>query len=383
MTGRLISEGLILIYLAVGGGALLVERFFTSDVKNRYAIGFLVIFFHFWLGDLIYPEATLHLMRIALMTYFLIQLLLPYFESKDQGLGWILSASLLLSSVNLLFYRTLLPMIENIAPMGLPILWLLSAAVVFKQQGFFKEHHALYIVPALFYGLPFLQTYQIVADLTLIIIGLFVAFKLLNYHIQRHDTLMREVAEIKDSYDRAVNMEARKRTLHYEMQKEKMAEINRTDALTKALTRQGIASVSDELIAQKTNEAFCLLIFDIDHFKNLNDYYGHILGDKVLRLLVTTLKKEMRDGDVIGRYGGDEFIILLPKIDKRSAYRTAERFRMTISKTEDPHFTISMGMAFYPDDGKHFEELVHYADLGLYKAKEKGRNRVGYAGTFD
>jgi diguanylate cyclase (GGDEF)-like protein len=167
------------------------------------------------------------------------------------------------------------------------------------------------------------------------------------------------------------------------MQKEKMAEINRTDALTKALTRKGIASVAEDLITQKNLDPFCLLIFDIDHFKNLNDYYGHILGDKVLRMLVAMLKKEMRDGDVIGRYGGDEFIILLPKIDKRSAYRTAERFRMTISKTEDPHFTISMGMAFYPDDGKHFEELVHYADLGLYKAKEKGRNRVGYAGEFE
>ncbi len=383
MTGRLISEGLILIYLAVGGGALLVERFFTKDARNRYAIGSLIIFLHFWLGDLIYPEASLHLMRIALMTYFTAHLLLPYFESKEQGLGWIVSSSLLLSGVNLLFYRSLLPMIEDTAPLALPILWGLSTLVVFKRQPFFKEHHALLIVPALFYGLPMLQTFQLVADLTLIIIGLFIAFKLLNFHIRRHDALMREITEIKDSYDRAVNLEARRRTLHYEMQKEKMAEINRTDALTKALTRKGIASVAEDLITQKNLDPFCLLIFDIDHFKNLNDYYGHILGDKVLRMLVAMLKKEMRDGDVIGRYGGDEFIILLPKIDKRSAYRTAERFRMTISKTEDPHFTISMGMAFYPDDGKHFEELVHYADLGLYKAKEKGRNRVGYAGEFE
>ncbi|WP_339252774.1 GGDEF domain-containing protein [Sporosarcina sp. FSL W8-0480] len=126
-----------------------------------------------------------------------------------------------------------------------------------------------------------------------------------------------------------------------------------------------------------------MLIFDIDKFKRVNDTYGHAMGDEVLKYLAESMLETTREGDICCRFGGEEFVILLPETDKLMAFNIAERLRKKMESTISPCgeiVTISIGIAMYPEDGKHPAELLELADQSLYEAKRIGRNRtVEYA----
>jgi diguanylate cyclase (GGDEF)-like protein len=135
---------------------------------------------------------------------------------------------------------------------------------------------------------------------------------------------------------------------------------------------------------QRYDHAIGLLLMDIDFFKHLNDRHGHLAGDKVLYELARTLEDELRKEDVIARFGGEEFIVLLPSCSKKSALQVAERLRTAIEAMEVAHgetalhITISIGIE-HIDSSNVGEALQHYVDLAdkaLYMAKERGRNRV-------
>jgi len=127
-----------------------------------------------------------------------------------------------------------------------------------------------------------------------------------------------------------------------------------------------------------------LLMIDIDHFKAINDHYGHPAGDDVLRALAATLLASLRAGDVCGRLGGEEFAVVLPDEDLEGAAASAERLRATVEElqvgAQTPHgpiaFSVSIGVAALPRDGDTLEALLERADVRLYRAKESGRNRV-------
>lgn len=122
-----------------------------------------------------------------------------------------------------------------------------------------------------------------------------------------------------------------------------------------------------------------LILFDIDKFKNVNDTYGHIMGDKVLRKIAASVLSNIRGNDILFRYGGDEFLILLPNTDLTQAKQTAQKINRLLEKeiweSVDEPITVSMGVAQYNRD-ETFEQLIHRADTMLYKAKHKGRNCV-------
>lgn len=172
----------------------------------------------------------------------------------------------------------------------------------------------------------------------------------------------------------------KKRTFYVERLKDRMAEVNRVDHLTKALNRKAITVAIDDLVMASDVSHFVMLLFDIDKFKNINDTYGHVTGDVCLKNLATTAFKNIRSVDYLGRYGGDEFIILLPNQSLKEGLRVAERFRAKVAETQNPHFTISIGAAAYPWDGETMTELLSTADKGLYVSKENNRNRVSYDG---
>lgn len=172
----------------------------------------------------------------------------------------------------------------------------------------------------------------------------------------------------------------KKRTFYVERLKDRMAEVNRIDHLTKALNRKAITITIDDLVASSEVTHFVLLLFDIDKFKNINDTYGHVTGDVCLKNLATLAFKNIRNVDFLGRYGGDEFIILLPNQTLKEGLRAAERFRSKVAETQNPHFTISIGAAAYPWDGDTMTALLSTADKGLYVSKENNRNRVSYDG---
>ncbi|HOK41237.1 MAG TPA: GGDEF domain-containing protein [bacterium] len=130
------------------------------------------------------------------------------------------------------------------------------------------------------------------------------------------------------------------------------------------------------------NLSLSLLMCDIDFFKNFNDTYGHEIGDEVLKTVANILKNSIRESDYVGRYGGEEFMIILTEANKENANKIAERIRQNIEsnyiyyKNNKLKITISIGISTYPEDGNDEEEIIKAADKALYTAKKKGRNRV-------
>lgn len=153
------------------------------------------------------------------------------------------------------------------------------------------------------------------------------------------------------------------------------------DKLTGTYTRKYLEEKINETIeeAYVTGEIFSILMIDLDHFKNINDSFGHQVGDKVLSEVCRIVMDNLRVGDICGRYGGEEFIVVLPNLDKNNALRVAKRIKDSVEKNkilgEDNSVTISIGIASYPDQAQLKKELIEKADQALYVAKDMGRNR--------
>ncbi|MBB1155809.1 GGDEF domain-containing protein [Amycolatopsis sp. FU40] len=140
--------------------------------------------------------------------------------------------------------------------------------------------------------------------------------------------------------------------------------------------------------AERENGSFGALMIDLDHFKRINDTFGHLAGDDVLKAVAAVVKQETRAHDLVGRFGGEEFVALLPSTSKEDAIVTAERIRQRISELVIPtqtnegeavsieNRTASIGVAAFPLDGTSIEEVMAAADAAVYAAKNSGRNRV-------
>ena len=162
------------------------------------------------------------------------------------------------------------------------------------------------------------------------------------------------------------------------------AELLRTaqrDALTGVYNKENTQKVIDSILREKNPSAFHgFLIMDMDHFKKVNDVYGHAVGDKVLQMFGDFLKAQFREQDVIGRIGGDEFVALLYNIGSRENMESRIKDiqkkigELHVDEMEGNQFTLSAGIAFAPQDGDTFMELYQKADLALYQTKRGGRN---------
>jgi diguanylate cyclase (GGDEF)-like protein len=134
--------------------------------------------------------------------------------------------------------------------------------------------------------------------------------------------------------------------------------------------------------ARRGSHPFTLLLFDLDHFKRVNDEYGHQAGDDVLREVARRIGKSLRAGDILARYGGEEFAIMLPDTTARGAAQPAERIRQVVAETPiatsagELRVTVSIGYCDLRGDHASYEKLVKDADVALYAAKEGGRNRT-------
>jgi two-component system, cell cycle response regulator len=162
----------------------------------------------------------------------------------------------------------------------------------------------------------------------------------------------------------------------------------RQDALTGLGNRHRLAEDLEAMHAraQRYGHRWCVALLDLDHFKGYNDGNGHLEGDALLRRVSTTLAETVRGGDTVYRYGGEEFLVLLPEQTLETAALAAERLRAVIEALALPHpaggvVTVSVGVAGPAEGGDSVEELVGAADAALYAAKSRGRNRVELAGT--
>ncbi|WCG84014.1 sensor domain-containing diguanylate cyclase [Pectobacterium sp. A5351] len=150
-----------------------------------------------------------------------------------------------------------------------------------------------------------------------------------------------------------------------------------TDPLTGLLNRRGVYE-NIELILSKSHQVAAIVI-DIDHFKRVNDTYGHNIGDDVIRLLAKSIKQASRDSDLICRTGGEEFLALLPDTDMKQAVDIAERLRKKVEKMPLPipeNITISLGVTCFIPGTEQIDSVLKIADDALYQAKHEGRNRV-------
>ena len=167
-----------------------------------------------------------------------------------------------------------------------------------------------------------------------------------------------------------------------EHNKAKLMDMAYTDKMTGVYNKDKIVSQIRDTIKDKRVKNFSIIMFDIDNFKRINDNLGHLIGDEAIINMARIGEKAIRGQDSIGRYGGDEFIILLPNLNAIDAKVIAERLRKKIESDSQPHFTISLGVASYPDDGQSFKELLEAADQALYKSKERGKNRVSHLSLY-
>ncbi len=192
-------------------------------------------------------------------------------------------------------------------------------------------------------------------------------------------TFSPEELERGEQAARQVALAIAKARLYSEVQR-----LSVTDALTNLLNRRGIFEQAQKEveIAQKLNIPLSLLWLDLDHFKSINDQYGHHIGDEVVKEVAARVRSALRDRDLVGRYGGDEYIIVLPETDLLPARQVAERLRIIVNETpimtgKGPlSITASIGLTSLMDDTEELAALLHRADESMYTAKTAGRNRI-------
>ncbi len=172
---------------------------------------------------------------------------------------------------------------------------------------------------------------------------------------------------------------------------EEIEELAVTDSLTGVHTRRHfIERFEDELKRSVTRKIdLSLLMIDVDNFKTFNDRYGHLTGDQILHGVGKVIRDHIREIDIVGRFGGEEFCVVLPVTDRYGANFAAERIRSAVETTPIKAYdttvkvTVSIGISTFPADGKTAAEIIDKSDWALYRAKKKGRNCICAFGVYE
>jgi diguanylate cyclase (GGDEF)-like protein len=197
-----------------------------------------------------------------------------------------------------------------------------------------------------------------------------------------HTTIKRQIKELQ-SHRELLEQEVRERTQELEEANQKLRIMSRTDELTGLPNRRDMHdSIENEISrVSRSHKPFCFIFIDIDHFKKINDTYGHSCGDVVLKSVSQTIRDMLRNYDIVARYGGEEFLVLLPETDLEGATIVAERFRQQVEGLSIKYadyiisVTITLGVSQY--DGRlGADRSIQMADKALYEGKETGRNKV-------
>ncbi len=326
-------------------------------------------------------EFSLALMFVAQ----LIQLVIPYTLSK--GNNHLISIGISALNIILLLSHIVIP------PVVLKILLLILGGVImlimylkFRQNENESLKDLIEIQIINIIGLCLLQanSTMYMLNLALFILLIYQIVKLIllrkNY-FTRYNNQLKRLSDLEGRFERVVDFETKKRTSRMVEKVEIIREKSQKDPMTKTLNRYGLTTEISNMIQDSSTKIFSIAIFDIDFFKSINDSFGHIVGDECLKFLSYTFMINCKKSDLLGRYGGDEFILIMPHTNAPECIQFCDRVRQEIKDKSKPHFTISTGISTYPYDGRSFAQLLDIADKGLYISKEKGRNTVSYVGN--
>ncbi len=196
--------------------------------------------------------------------------------------------------------------------------------------------------------------------------------------------LTREQLRVNEQAMHASKDILEQRLAEIEVLQERLKEQTIRDPMTGLFNRRYLDTIVPHELArcERDKVPLCVMMIDLDHFKQVNDTYGHQGGDEVLKALARLLLESVRASDVACRFGGEEFLLLLPNMSAANAVMRAEQWRAAFAATTVSYggttisATLSIGVALYPEEGASVEELTRAADVALYQAKDQGRNRV-------
>lgn len=196
-----------------------------------------------------------------------------------------------------------------------------------------------------------------------------------------NDNLKAENDRLKAELDEA-NRIIHRKTVELKAVLAQAEEVSHVDELTCLPNRRQVIKTLQHEVnrAERYKAVLSISMIDIDHFKKINDSYGHTVGDQVLFQLANILQDDIRDPDTVGRYGGEEFLVVLPNTGLKAAEGQAARLCKRVRETdieigEKIHLTISIGVAEYKHGQENWQKFLSRADLALYGAKEAGRDR--------
>jgi len=195
-----------------------------------------------------------------------------------------------------------------------------------------------------------------------------------------------ETGEVSELQGNVHDISARKQAEAAHMRALEFRQLSITDPLTKIYNRRFFDEIATKEFerARRSGSPLTIVLFDIDHFKQVNDTFGHLTGDQVLINLANLCKANLRSMDIFARYGGEEFIILMPDADHKSAHQSIDRLRTTVAETHLATYenapvsvTLSAGIATWKgNDPSKIRDLLKRADQALYRSKQNGRNRI-------
>jgi diguanylate cyclase (GGDEF)-like protein/PAS domain S-box-containing protein len=205
-------------------------------------------------------------------------------------------------------------------------------------------------------------------------------------HVLCYEGSLEDITFRKQSHEALAraNEELKARLAEIEILQEQLRERAIRDPLTNLFNRRNLEETLDQELAKADRKAYTLslIMMDIDHFKSINDTYGHKTGDQALQSLADLIRSRIRRSDTACRFGGDEFVIVMPEATIRLAYERAEKLRQGVQSLHLPDIgihgslTVSIGIATYPVHGTTKEDLLRAADQAMYLAKAQGCNRV-------
>ena len=327
-----------------------------------------------------------HILALAIYGFFI-----PYdyyFEAKPKSalleVGLFL---ILLLNLYLLMRRELLTLSAMILLTLVAGEILMSIVEVIDQVVVVKElYWTIIIAPAAFYLTGRIRGIFISTSMFILTWGVY------QYHHAQGTTVLTPeimidysgvylvIAIISFLYSRSQSLNI-KRMLHYSQDlafaNDELKVAALTDTLTCSYNRKFLDELLHELTTNRRRQTFSLIMLDIDNFKNVNDSLGHQVGDDILSTVTKQLQRQLRDNDILGRWGGEEFIIIALGLDADSAFNLAERLRLYIEDFAFPHglrITCSFGVV---ESGRYENkmDLIKRADNALYMAKESGRNQ--------